>query len=283
MSTIGTRLNTFHDQSGKITVAVFASRANPEQDIWLSEEVLVGHGDMIAIGGGGVASDGFANTATPGPGALLTASCPNADLSGWIVGARSHEEPQAFGLVTYVIGLSVAGMSRDELKDAVAVTVSDSGRAPHPEAEAGIPSNDFVLVGGGFMIEPGTFNLATASFPATEFSWKARSQDHHVPSPANIRAFAICLRRQISAGIIRGAIQMSASMQQPHPAAAANVATGFALTGGGAEVRQVHNGNFLWRLEPATSITPTFSAASKDHISPAPCPLTTFALGIQVQ
>src|SRR5260370_36255115 len=116
MSSVGTALNTFHDASGLVTVVVFSNRGNPEREVWIDEEILVGDGEMIAIGGGGAASDGFANTFSPGgPGALLTASFPNGDLSGWTVGARDQQSPQTYGLVTYVIGMKIARVSRQQL------------------------------------------------------------------------------------------------------------------------------------------------------------------------
>ena len=57
MSSVGTLLNTSHDASGKITVAVFSHIGNPPQQHWIEKEILVGDRDMIAIGGGGRASD----------------------------------------------------------------------------------------------------------------------------------------------------------------------------------------------------------------------------------
>ena len=51
MSTVGTPLHTFHDASGKITVTVFTSRGNPEQEVWIDQEILVGDADMVAIQG----------------------------------------------------------------------------------------------------------------------------------------------------------------------------------------------------------------------------------------
>lgn len=47
-----------------------------------------------------------------------------------------------------------------------------------------------MVVGGGFQVTPGKFNLGTASFPSSEFSWKARSQDttnYLVPNLGEIR------------------------------------------------------------------------------------------------
>src|ERR1051326_4424355 len=115
---VGTQLNTFHDLSGRVTVAVFEHRGSPEREVYLQERVEVADGDMVAIGGGGVASNGFENTtSTPGgPGALLTASFPTpGDFIGWTVESRDQEIPQTYSLVTYVIGLKIAGMTRNQL------------------------------------------------------------------------------------------------------------------------------------------------------------------------
>src|SRR3954447_10336695 len=125
MSSVGTHLNTFHDASGRITVSVFNHIGSPPQEHWIEEEILVGDGDMIAIGGGGTASEN--------PGALLTASHPNDDLSGWVISSKDHEVPDAHQLITYVIGLKIAGMTKAQLRDSIFLSVADSGVAPHPE------------------------------------------------------------------------------------------------------------------------------------------------------
>ena len=278
MSSVGTHLNTSRDASGKITVSVFNHIGDPPQEHWNEEEILVGDGDMIAIGGGGTASEN--------PGALLTASHPNDDLSGWVVSSKDHEVVDAHRLVTYVIGMKIDGMTKAQLRDAIFVSVADSGTAPHPESEAGIPNGDFVMVGGGFKVnsDPNRGNLATASFPSTETSWKARSKDHDISDPSNLRVFAICLRRNLPVGRIAVSIQRANSGQAEHPAAIANVANGFALTGGGAEVQIPPDGpgNLLWKLQPSTNNNPTFAAASKDHVDPGAATLTAYAIGIQL-
>jgi hypothetical protein len=284
MSSTGTQLNTFHDASGKITVAVFVHKNSPEQEVWLDNEVTPADGDMVAIGGGGVASDGYVNTLSVpgGPGALLTGSFPNDDLTAWVVESRDHISPQTYGLATYVIGMKIKGMTRDELFHSISVTKKDSGQGNHVEAEAGVPSSDYVLIGGGFQVDENRANLATASFPSSTFSWKARSQDHLVASPANIRVFAISIKRFLPVGQVIQFLQHTPGGQAPHPQQVQSVSPEFALTGGGAEVLQVNNGNFLWMLQPATSQDPSFTAASKDHIQPAPCPIDTYALGIRI-
>ena len=277
MSSVGTMRNTFRDASGRMTVAVFEHRGSPAQGHWTEEEILVGDPDMVAIGGGGTGSEIPA-------GNMLTASHPNDDLSGWVVSSKDHKISSPVELETFVIGLKIAGLSRDALRGQIFVAVSDSGVSPHPEAEAGVPSNEFVLVGGGFRVDfHGAGNIGTASFPSTEFSWKARSKDHDIPDAANLRVYAIGLRRQLPGiGVVIGNIERADSAQTNHPAQTATLAQGFALLGGGADVHFHGAGSLLWKLEPSTNNTPTFSAASKDHSHPDPSTITVFALGARI-
>ncbi|OUA56117.1 MULTISPECIES: hypothetical protein [Bacillus cereus group] len=275
-ASIGSSRMTYHDASGLITVTVFSHTGSPPQAHWINEEILVGDGDMIAIGGGG--------TATDNPGALLTASYPNGELSGWVVSSKDHIVDSPHELTTYVIGLKIAGMSRQQLRDSIYISQADSGVGPHPEAETGVPSDDFLLIGGGFMVDwHGAGNLATASFPDTEFSWKARSKDHEISDPSNLRVFAIGIRRNLPVGQVKVAITESTSGQSPHPAATATVAPGFALMGGGAEVHWHGAGNLLWNLQPSTSYDQSFSAASKDHVTSDPSTITAYAMGIRIE
>ena len=83
-------------------------------------------------------------------------------------------------------------------------------------------------------------------------------------------------------GRVIGNIQRADSAQTAHPAQTATVPQGFALLGGGAEVHFNGAGSLLWKLEPSTSTTPTFSAASKDHSHPDPSTITVFALSARI-
>jgi hypothetical protein len=277
MGSIGTHLNTFHDASGLVTVSIFSHRGSPPQQHWIDEEILVADGDMVAVGGGGTGTD------YPS-GGLLTASYPNDDLSGWVVSSKDHDVPDPHELITYVIGMKINGMSRQQLRDSIYISQDDSGVAPHPEAETGVPSDDFVLIGGGFRVDwHGNGNLGTASFPSTEFSWKARSKDHNVSDPSNLRVFAICIKRNLPVGSVTVSITKAESGQAPHPAAVATVSPGFALVGGGAEVHWNGNRNLLWKLEPSTTLDQSFSAASKDHEVSDPSTITAYAMGIRIE
>lgn len=57
-------------------------------------------------------------------------------------------------------------------------------------------------------------------------------------------------------------------------------ASGYALTGGGAEVHWNGAGILLWKLEPATARTPSFSAAAEDHHVSGPSTITAYSVGI---
>ncbi|GAA2721898.1 MULTISPECIES: hypothetical protein [Streptomyces] len=272
---VGTRAATFTDASGLATVSVFAHTGSPARQYWIDKTTTVGDGDMIAIGGGATATD--AN-----PGALLTASYPTGDLWGWTVSSKDHLQTHWHQLTSYVIGLKIAGMSRDQLARAVLVTPADSGAEPWPMADARIWSNDHVLVGGGFRVDwHGAGNLATASFPSSDSTWQARSKDHGQSDPSSIRSYAIALPRYLPVGRVDVARIPVDGGPDAHPQATATLPPGYALTGGGGEVHWSGAGNLLWRLEPSRW-APSFTAASKDHLWSSPATITAWALGIRI-
>ena len=274
-STPGTPLGSHRDASGRVTVTVFTDRNTPARPHWVDEVITVPDQDMIAIGGGATATN-------QGAGALLTASYPTANLDGWVVSSKDHLRSSPHELTTYVIGLKIAGMSRDELRAAVRVE-SASNSGPHPEAEAGVPSGTYELVGGGFKIDwNGAGNLATASFPSSASSWKARSKDHGQASPATLHSYAIGLRRSLPVGTVSAAVGRAFGSQAAHPTATAVVPDGHALTGGGAEVRWGGAGSLLWKLEPTRTATPYFIASAKDHVTSDPATVDVYAVGIRL-
>lgn len=272
---VSDRLNTFHDASGKVTVGVFRSRSASEaqHQFDIGAEVPA---DMVAIGGGGVAAE------FPW-GALLTASYPNRDLSAWLVSSKDHDQPNPHYLTAYAIGLQIEGMSREELLDAIYINTNESGTGQHPESSVTMPS-EYSLISGGFKVEwTGYGNLATASFPDTDRSWTARSKDHNWPSPANLRVYAIGLRKNLPVGRVDVKIGSQESAVSQHPACVADVVNGYALTGGGAEAHWHTSGSLLWRLEPATTTAnQEYGVSSKDHMVVEPCTITAYALGIKI-
>ena len=271
------QINKFNDASGLVTVSVFSRTWGPAKSIWKDVELLLPDKEMIAIGGGGKGVEFPA-------GGYLTASYPNDDLSGWLVSSKDHSVVNPHELTTYVIGMKIKGMSRDQLYDSINMQVADSGLASHPEAEAFVPSDDFVLISGGFKVDyRGYGNIATASFPSSKSSWRACSKDHTIVDPANLRVYAIYIKRDLKIGKVSVSITKEVSNQSNHPAAVATVQSGFALVGGGAEVHWNGYGNLLWKLEPSITVSQSFSAASKDQEKEDLSTITTYAMGISIK
>lgn len=274
-----TKLGTFQDSSGKITVSVFERAAGNSQQHFHDFAATVPD-DMIAIGGGAEA------TIMP-YGALLTASYPNSELSAWLASSKDHNLPNPHKLKVYAIGLKIEGMSRDQLLQHIHVGRDESGMAQHPEASESVPPG-YLLVSGGFYVNwldfnPKGGNLATASFPETALSWKARSKDHVVVSRANLTVYAIGIKESLPVGKIERSIQTKDSAHAQHPRATSDVLPGFALCGGGAEVHWTGVGNLLWQLRPTTeSSNQDFAAGSKDHEFDSPATLTVYSIGIRI-
>jgi hypothetical protein len=268
-------LNQFQDASGKVTVAVFRLKSGSDQQHYHDFACEV-PSDMVAIGGG-------AEGARLPHGALLTASYPNGDLSAWLASSKDHEVAQPHKLTCYAIGLKIAGMTRNQILDNIHVEVQDSGVGNHPEAAATVPGQH-VLVSGGFKVEwAGAGNLGTASFPETNSSWKARSKEHNIADPANIKAYAISIKEKLPVGIVRVDINEQESAQAQHPSVLADVDPGFALTGAGARVNWQGAGNLLWMIRPTTSTAnQDVSAASKDHNVMSPATIVAYSLAIKI-
>lgn len=279
-------VQTFNDASGKVTITVFEADGNPAQEVWTDQDLQVPDPAMIAIGGGATATD-------QGNGAFLTASYPDGDLSGWRVSAKDHIDPQAYNLKEYVIGMKIAGIPRAQLADfrngLIAVSHDTSSAAPHPTGQTGLDSNTYAMLGGGFKVDyHGWGNMATASFPYggnsqhPSTTWKTASMDHTNPDPASIETWAIGLKLNLPIGHVLSQVSMWTSSQASHPNATVTLPSGYALTGGGAEVHYHGWGNMLWNLQPSADVNPSFTAGSADHEDPDPSTLDVYALGIKI-
>jgi hypothetical protein len=278
---IGTRLNEFRDDSGLITVSVFSLMAPNAQQHFSNFGVAVSP-DMICVGGGGVASEGP-------PGALLTASYPNDQLTGWLVSSKDHQQANPHFLTAYAIGMKIEGIDRSRYlsqEHLINVDIRPSGTGSHPQATA-FAADGYVLISGGFNVEyHGAGNLGTASFPENTTSWTARSKDHTTEDPANLNAFAISLNPNLPIGRVEGIQQPAGpSGQAEHPRMTAGLPQGFAMTGGGADVDYGDGaGNLLWMLEPTTKTAfQDFTAASKDQLVSCSATITTYILGIRIR
>ena len=204
---IGRRINEVSDTSGKLTLSV-----------WKATDVLSGAHDFqvdvaddwVCIGGGGT---GREHALKGGPdftviviGAnYLTASFPSVDAAGehdwkgWRVKSKDHIHPSPWELIGYAIGIKHKDLNKQELISNLKVFKGVGMAVPHTDFRTYIEMG-YSLLGGGFHVvdqPPGGGNIATASFPDSTISWRARSQDMEVPSPSRLDIFAIGIREEL--------------------------------------------------------------------------------------
>lgn len=264
------------DASGKITVAVFERIAGTPQQHFTDFAVNVPE-QFVVIGGG------VEGSRAP-YGNLITASYPNSDLSAWLVSTKDHSYPDPVAIKAWAIGLKIAGLTRQQLISMMAVNVASSGYDAHPDISSGLPEG-YVLVSGGIKVNwSGAGNIATASYPETSFTWRAKSKDHSVSSPASTQVYAIGLKKSlVGIGNIAVTTIASDSTYTGHPASMANMTPGYALTGCGARVDWAGAGNLLWKIKPSTTGNQYgCEASSKDHEIASPATIRTYATGISL-
>lgn len=272
----GRIVDTHGDDSGKLIVAYFERMATVAASHHDDFEVEI-PAEYVVIGGGAEGKDSPV-------GNLLTASYPRADLGAWVVSTKDHLQSDPVKVRAWAIGLKIVGLTPDQVRSSLIVSMYRSAPANHPDATAQLPAG-YVLAGGGFKVNwsaPG--NLATRSMPVGANGWRVSSKDHLVGSPATIEAYAIGLRDSIpGVGSIVSAIGSSQSTLAAHPVASAAPAPGYATTGCGATVTWSGAGNLLWKLRPATAASgPRFCvAASKDQLASSPATITAYAIGLR--
>jgi vibriolysin len=259
------------DASGKLTIAVFERYATSAAGTNTNFSVTV-PSDFVVIGGGGEGKEAPA-------GNLLTASYPDSGLTSWLVSTKDHTTSDPAQVRAWAVGLKVAGLTPAQLRTYLTVSAATSGVVAHADVVASLPAG-YVLAGGGIKVNwSGAGNMATASAPYTATSWRARSKDHDVSSPASATAYAIGINGSIpGVGTITNVINSGTSAVVGHPAYTTGLSTGYALSGCGAFVNWSGAGNLLWRIKPVNS---GCAAASKDHDNASPASITTYALGLR--
>jgi F5/8 type C domain-containing protein len=280
MEVIGDKLaGEGKDASGKITLSIWKFQIpTPENHPTFQVNVKIDPGeDWVCIGGG---ATGSAN-----PGNLLTTSCPSLDVNGkedwkgWRVASRDHEVADPCKLVGFAIGMKVDGLNRDELIPNLKMFTDVGMPVSHPDVNCYV-EDGYLLLGGGFDVldQPeGGGNMASASFPDSTFSWRARSQDRNIPTPSRLRVFAIGISLNLmkpnpngSPTSIGNVATTFASFESSEIfsignarwTAARRPLPGYALCGGGANA---HFGSphdyhiipkFLWNLVPMIEVQP---------------------------
>lgn len=285
---LGTKVIERTDPSGKVTVAVFERQADTAAQHFTDFPVSVTP-DFVVVGGG-------AEGANLPYGNLLTASYPSGDGWSWFASSKDHVIGNPIKLKVYAIGLKIAGMTRDELREAVLVQSASSAPALAPEATVRL-SSDYALLGGGFLVHHGDGgNLAVGSFPVDAQTWRAKSKSHVYADSSTIDVFAIGLRRALPAvGNISTTIQSAVSGVQSHPSVFAKAPDRTLLVGCGAVATvtgpcmlgrlplctPLLHGQLLWKLKPDSTLA-ACDVSSKDHKNGSPGTVTGYALGISV-
>jgi len=221
----------FTDASGKVTIRIkTCGWTSPAESNTATCTVDT---DFILVGGG--AEIEFQNS----PGALLTGSFPDSNLSTWTASSKAHVVSYPHKLRAYAVGLKLAGVSSTTLRSRgvladdgrtmlpyVWLTSEQSSTADHPSVTAELDSH-YNLIGGGAQANglASAGQLLTRSYPDS-FQWVAESKDHVVKDVNWVKAFAI--------GITKGTIPGFGSLD-----VAVNSAITFQTSGGQYGVAQL--------------------------------------------
>lgn len=255
----------FDDQLPDIKTQIFAGLpVGPMPHPVASATVPAGY---KLIGGG-------ARVTTQGPGSLLTASYPS-DAMTWTARAKDHRWDSPGTLEVWAIGLYDPNNEWE-----VGIFQASSAATAHPEVQVQLPHGYAMTSGGALVTYAGPGNLLTASYPASDNLWIARSKDHEDPDPAALTGYVIGIRPRVGGKLPIVHIDQAVTSVAAHPSASVNVSSADAqLSGGGAYVDWHGAGNLLTAAFPASASG--FAAAAKDHDIDDPAALHVFAISIQ--
>jgi hypothetical protein len=136
---------------------------------------------------------------------LLTASYPfNFSLTTWEGRSKDHGVVDEHVLHVYAIGMKVGGMSRDDLRAHISLTVETSAIASHPLKYVRAPGDEHMLGGGAKITYSGPGSMLVESYPqcsrsATSpdrscSSWLVKAKDHVFSDPSTITIYGISIK-----------------------------------------------------------------------------------------
>ncbi len=278
---------TYTDESGRIEFVIsgiFVNTPDVPNPNLLSGTAYVPEG-YLCIGG-------FA-WANPyhGGGTLLTMSAPltgtNA-FKGWRGEVKAHIYPDGYtNLVVSAIGIRLKDnngnyIPAEELKRHLQIISRTSSRAAHPSTFARL-SSGYTLIGGGAKVNwSGAGNLLTQTYPLGN-TWRVKSKDHVIASPATITAYAIGIKNNIPNF---GSITASTTSKcKNFPAYKTGSVldnsprnTGYGVTIGGAKITANGNGRLLTAISTGTDVS---WVKDKDHATPADGQLCAYTIAIK--
>jgi hypothetical protein len=205
------------------------------------------------------------------PGALLTASFPDSELTTWTVSSKAHDILFPHQLAAYSVGLELAGVSAATLQSSMVFVRQRSAPAEHPSVGVTLPPG-FQIIGGGARANWVTSGLLLTSSLPQGSQWLAAAKDHVAAETGSVDAFAI----GITTGTIPGFGSLDISVDQASTSTAAgtgsvslSVPTGSVLTSIGGQAQFNGGGRLLTELIPfansPTDTTAGASVSSTDH------------------
>lgn len=237
--------------------------------------------DFVLIGGGAeIFGEGS-------PGALLTASFPDAGLTTWTASSKDHHLAFVHQLRAYSVGMKLAGVPASTLRNFMTMVSVSSTRSERPATSITVPGG-FNLIGGGARANWATEGqLLTRSMPGPS-QWFAASKDHVVAEVGTVDAFAI----GITSGTIPGFGSIDVTMTQnstsvPTGYGTANraVPVGWVLASIGGDAQFSGSGRMLTDLIPSVDApitsTPGATIRSKDHEVQSSGTTTAFVVAIR--
>lgn len=174
----------YTDASGQITIRIkTCGWTSPAQHARTACSVDT---DFVLVGGG-AEIDGEEH-----PGALLTESYPDPNLTTWWAASKDHlgQYPFPHRLRAYAIGLQLYGVASSDLRTRMYLAVEESSAANHPTATAELPSGYLLIGGGARTVWSGPGVMLVGSFPDA-FQWVAEAKDHVLAERGLVVAYAI--------------------------------------------------------------------------------------------
>jgi len=247
------------------------TKTSVECSTWPTVAISAPTGTVILGGGGSVDWDACGGCPCPA-GNMLTAMYPDNTLTTWTVVAKDHIKASSARVTAYCI---VAAMITGPPISSAnwAVINKTSLLASQPTMKVDIPG--FTIVGGGARVN-GTGSMLFESYPNLN-AWVGSATEHILPSPATITVWAIGLKTTfLSNSGMSVSYFDSASSSSSHPKKTL-VKPNFHLTGAGAKVKLIGDGNLLTASFPEDR--QTVVAEATDHIKPNVTTVNAFAVG----
>lgn len=284
-------IQDFTDASGQVTIRVrTGSWVGPLSHNTTSVNMDT---DFVLVGGGAAISQSPSLNGLFGqPGALLTASYPDANLTTWHAKSKDHGTAYKHYLRAYAIGMRLSGVSSVQLRSYMVWVTPQPSSGNNPTAGASVPLG-YLLVGGGARAtgKPSAGLLLTASYPSSAYEWTASAKDHHFSDPTGtVEAFAIGIQPNIPGfGVLSVSFNNTstyASMFASYGATTIQAPTGWAQSSVGGRVDYgTGPGRLLTAVFPIcdSSNRPGAQAISKDHLGPYYSPGDTYAYTVFIQ